>query len=93
MLPARHRKFTSTGTYYRNIRMPKPSKKKTKKDKRQTRYMQMHKRETARKKPNTKKKIYTAMPLFFHPPGPLQAHTHSPIATQTETAMAQNVGA
>ena len=37
--------------------------------------------------------IYTATPLLFQPPGPLHAYIHSPMATQTDTAMAQNVEA
>jgi hypothetical protein len=34
----------------------------------------------------------TKTPLLIHPPFPLQAQNQSPQATQTLTAMAQNVG-
>jgi hypothetical protein len=37
--------------------------------------------------------LQTATPLLFHPPGPLHAYTHSPIATHTLIVMAQKVGA
>jgi hypothetical protein len=49
-----------------------------------------------RSKNKTKKStdsFYTATPLLFHPPGPLQAYTHNPIATQTLPAIAQKVDA
>jgi hypothetical protein len=40
-----------------------------------------------------KNQDYTAMPLLFQPPGPLHAHNHRPMATQTLNVMAQKVGA
>lgn len=38
-----------------------------------------------------KQNFQTAIPLLLQPPGPLQAYTHSPHATQTATVMPQKV--
>jgi hypothetical protein len=52
--------------------------------------MQYYAMQTTQKYVNT---TYTATPLLFHPPGPLHAYTHKPMATHTLIDMAQNVGA